>query len=180
MAKSSLRLLIITLSIMLQALFPSHSFSYPLSTNNRWIVEEKTGQHVKLRCANWPSHMNVMLAEGLHKQTISNIVNQISSLGLNCIRLTWETFMFTRYFDQTISQSLDDLKLEGIKSGIMKYNPNFLSMTHPQAYAYVVNQLSDANIMVVADNHVSEPKWCCEDNEAMVSLGTQVLILMSG
>ncbi|MED6115792.1 hypothetical protein PIB30_094103 [Stylosanthes scabra] len=109
--------------------------------------------------------MNVMLAEGLHKQTISNIVNQISSLGLNCIRLTWATFMFTRYFDQTISQSLDDLKLEGIKLGIIKYNPNFLSMTHPQAYAFVVNQLSGANIMVVADNHVSEPKWCCEDDD---------------
>ncbi|XP_020997363.1 glycosyl hydrolase 5 family protein-like isoform X1 [Arachis duranensis] len=167
MAKSSLLLLIIiTLYfIVLQAVFASHSFSYPLSINNKRIVEEKTGQRVKLRCANWPSHMSVMLAEGLHKQTLSNIVTHISSFGLNCIRLTWPTFMFTRYFNQTILQTLDDLKLEGIKLGIMRYNNDFLNMTHPQAYAFVVKQLFSANIMVVADNHVSKPKWCCDSDD---------------
>ncbi|KAL4382533.1 hypothetical protein AHAS_Ahas04G0243000 [Arachis hypogaea] len=167
MAKSSLLLLIIiTLYfIVLQAVFASHSFSYPLTINNKRIVEEKTGQRVKLRCANWPSHMSVMLAEGLNKQTLSNIVTHISSFGLNCIRLTWPTFMFTRYFNQTILQTLDDLKLEEIKLGIMKYNNDFLNMTHPQAYAFVVKQLFSANIMVVADNHVSKPKWCCDSDD---------------
>ncbi|KAL1360805.1 hypothetical protein HN51_006189 [Arachis hypogaea] len=167
MAKSSLLLLIlITLFIILQAVFASHSFSYPLSVKNRRIVEENTGKPVKLRCANWPTHLSVMLAEGLNKQTLSNIVTNISSFGLNCVRLTWATFMFTRHSNQTILQTLDALKLEETKLGIMKYNNDFLNMTHPQAYAFVVNQLFSANIMVVADNHVSKAKWCCNYNDS--------------
>ena len=126
---------------------------------------------MKLRCANWPAHMSVMLAEGLNKQPIANILSQITNLGLNCVRLTWATYMFTRYSNQTIQQSLDDLKLGGIKTGSMNNNPNVLNMTHPQAYAFVVDQLGAHNIMLVSDNHISEPKWCCGNDDGNTFFG---------
>ncbi|KAL1565229.1 cellulase [Salvia divinorum] len=44
----------------------------PLSTESRWIVDE-SGHRAKLACVNWPSHLEVMVAEGLSKKPAEQI-----------------------------------------------------------------------------------------------------------
>ncbi|KAI4352506.1 hypothetical protein L6164_006751 [Bauhinia variegata] len=155
---------LILLLITAASLFASHSNSFPLSTNNRWIINS-TGQRVKLHCVNWSAHLNAMLVEGLEVQLLKDIVGQVKNLGFNCVRLTWATYMFTRHATARVGETLDSLGLTGVKAGITQYNPFILNMTHVDAYASVVDELGMQGLMVVADNHVSDPKWCCSDND---------------
>ena len=68
----------------------------PLFTNSRWIVDEG-GQRVKLACLNWVSHLEAVVAEGLSKQPLDVISNQILSMGFNCVRLTWPLYLATNH-----------------------------------------------------------------------------------
>lgn len=134
-----------------------------LSTNSRWIVEAETGKRVKLACVNWPSHLQPMIAEGLEKQPLKNIVQKITANGFNCVRFTWATYMFTRpdYGNLKVSESLDKFNLSAAKAGVAKNNPEILSMTVVQLHKAVVDELGKSKVMVVLDNHVSIPAWCC-------------------
>ncbi|KAL5747583.1 hypothetical protein ACOSP7_024592 [Xanthoceras sorbifolium] len=142
------------------------SYSFPLSTQGKWIIDSASGgQRVKLACTCWASHLQPMLAEGLHKQPLKDIVAKVVQQRFNCVRLTWATYMFTRFNQSTVTQTLDSLKLTETKQGIAKNNPALLNMTHVQAYEAVVDELGRQGLMVVLDNHVSNPKWCCADND---------------
>ncbi|XP_057802744.1 glycosyl hydrolase 5 family protein-like [Salvia miltiorrhiza] len=137
--------------------------SWPLSTNSRWIVDDASGKRVKLACVNWPSHLEPMIAEGLEKKPINVIVKKISETGFNCVRFTWSTYMFTRpdYGNLTVSKSLERFNLSAAKAGIAKNNPRFLNMSVVQLHKAVVDELGKNKVMVVLDNHVSRPTWCC-------------------
>ncbi|KAL6501734.1 hypothetical protein OROGR_026867 [Orobanche gracilis] len=139
----------------------------PLSTSSRWIVNEATGKRVKLACANWASHLEPMIAEGLEKKPVKYIAGQISRSGFNCVRFTWATYMFTRpdYYSLTVSQSLDKYNLTAAKYGIARNNPQFLDMKVREVHQAVVKELDRNSVMVVLDNHVSMPGWCCGDDD---------------
>ncbi|XP_051151167.1 glycosyl hydrolase 5 family protein-like [Andrographis paniculata] len=141
--------------------------STSLSTKTRWIIDEKSRKRVKLTCVNWISHMEPMIAEGLEKKPVSYIASQIAANGFNCVRFTWPTFMFTRsnYSALTVSQSLDKFNLAAAKSGIGKNNPQFLNMTVVDVHEAVVDELRKRKTMVVLDNHVSMPSWCCSSGD---------------
>ncbi|KAL7160003.1 hypothetical protein ABFS83_01G065500 [Erythranthe nasuta] len=156
---------IVLLFVLLQIV--AYCNSVPLSTNSRWIIDQQTGKRVKLTCANWVSHLQPMIAEGLEKKPLSYIAKKISETGFNCVRFTWPTFMFTRpdYYNLTVSGSLDKYNLTAAKSGIAKNNPGFLSMKVAEVHKAVVNELGKNKVMVVLDNHISQPGWCCADND---------------
>ncbi|KAK4486483.1 hypothetical protein RD792_009165 [Penstemon davidsonii] len=137
--------------------------SLPLSTSSRWIIDQTTGERVKLTCVNWVSHLDPMIAEGLEKKPLKFIASQIAETGFNCVRFTWATFMFTRpeFGNRTVSQSLDKFGLKDAKLGIAKNNPQFLNMNVVEVHKAVVAELGRNNLMVVLDNHVSQPQWCC-------------------
>ncbi|KAF6162132.1 hypothetical protein GIB67_008261 [Kingdonia uniflora] len=104
-----------------------------------------------------------MLVEGLDKQPLSEIVGRVSALGFNCVRLTWATYMFTRarYGNLTVRGSLESLELMDASMGVAKNNPSLLNVSVVEAYDMVVDELGAQGVMVVLDNHVSQPKWCC-------------------
>ncbi|KAH6825042.1 hypothetical protein C2S53_006959 [Perilla frutescens var. hirtella] len=139
------------------------SNSASLSTNSRWIVDDATGNRVKLSCVNWVSHLEPMIAEGLEKKPLNYIAKEIAALGFNCVRFTWPTYMFTRpdYGSLTVSNSLDIYNLSTAKAGIAQNNPQFLNMNVVELHKVVVDELGKNNLMVVLDNHVSIPGWCC-------------------
>lgn len=141
--------------------------SLPLSTSSRWIVDHATGKRVKLACVNWVSHLQPMIAEGLEKKPLKYIAGKVSSMGFNCVRFTWATYMFTRtnYSKITVSQSLDNFGLKDAKAGIARNNPQLLSLSVVDLHKAVVSELGKNNIMVVLDNHVSQPTWCCSNND---------------
>ncbi|THF94374.1 glycosyl hydrolase 5 family protein-like [Camellia sinensis] len=143
------------------------SHSLPLSTTSRWIVDAPSGHRVKLMCVNWPGHLHAMVAEGLHKKPLKHIAAFVASNGFNCVRLTWATYMFTRdnYTNITVSESLDSWGLKEAMAGMAENNPELLKMRLNEAQRAVVDELGKHEIMVVLDNHVSLPKWCCDEND---------------
>ncbi|KAJ4826160.1 hypothetical protein Tsubulata_037362, partial [Turnera subulata] len=141
--------------------------SLPLSTNKNWIVDQKTGERVKLVCVNWPTHISLMLAEGLDSQPLDSIVSKIVDQQYNCVRLTWATYMFTRpeNANLTVEQSVDRFQLKKVRAGIAKNNPSLLPMTVQQAFETVVDAMAKKGLMLVLDNHVSLPIWCCDEDD---------------
>ncbi|XP_042519107.1 glycosyl hydrolase 5 family protein-like [Macadamia integrifolia] len=134
----------------------------PLHTNSRWIADEDDIR-VKLACVNWVGHLQPMLAEGLSKQPLDTISKKIVSMGFNCVRLTWPTFMVTNetLSSMTVRQSFQTYNLLESIAGLQVNNPSLLDITVLQALQEVVKNLGENNVMVILDNHVSKPMWCC-------------------
>ncbi|KAL0556755.1 hypothetical protein IC582_005271 [Cucumis melo] len=152
----------VILLLALVFLFSSLStYSLPLSTRGRWIIDSKTGQRVKLVCVNWPSHTQSMLIEGLNHRPLKELADEAIKLRFNCVRLTYATHMFTRYANRTVEENFDLLDLGQAKAGLAQYNPFVLNKTIAEAYEAVVDVLGASGLMVIADNHMSQPRWCC-------------------
>ncbi|KAF8780649.1 hypothetical protein HU200_001251 [Digitaria exilis] len=142
-----------------------HAASLPqsLSTSSRWIVDE----HGQLACVNWPSHLEPMLAEGLSHRPLDAIAADVAAMGFNCVRLTWPTFLATdaSYSSLTVAESLRALNLTGALAGVAANNPGVLELGLLDAFAAVVRGLGASGVMVVLDNHVSRPGWCCRGGD---------------
>ncbi|OMO81585.1 hypothetical protein COLO4_23500 [Corchorus olitorius] len=138
--------------------------SLPLSTDSRWIVDEK-GDRVKLACVNWVSHLEPMVAEGLSKQPMDMIAKRIVSTGFNCVRLTWPLFLITNdsLGSLTVRQSFQKLGLQESIAGIQTNNPSIIDVSVIKAFQAVVASLGENNVMVILDNHISKPGWCCSN-----------------
>ncbi|KAI3920215.1 hypothetical protein MKX01_017872 [Papaver californicum] len=153
--KTALLLLVSTIFF-----FVSVSHSLPLSTNGRWVVDTSTGDRVKLRCVNWASHMQTMLVEGLDKKPLPDVVKSMSTLGFNCVRLTWATYTFTK-------QNYRNLTVDHVGENDFLWfnNPGVLNLTILESYDEVVSELGKQRIMAVLDNHVNMPQWCCGESD---------------
>lgn len=156
---------VVIISTLFLCVLAKYSHSLPLITNSRWVVDHLTGERVKFKCVNWPAHLQPMLAEGLDKKPISHIARHVASLGFNCVRLTWATRMFTRYSNKTVVQTFRELNLMNAISGIKRNNPRLLDLTVVDAFSAVINVITSLGMMVVLDNHVSEPMWCCSNDD---------------
>ncbi|XP_010535458.1 PREDICTED: uncharacterized protein LOC104810759 [Tarenaya hassleriana] len=140
-----------------------NTMAYPLSTNSRWIVNEG-GQRVKLACVNWPSHLQPVVAEGLSQQPVTEIANRIVAMKFNCVRLTWPLELAindTLANSVTVRQSFQSLGLNDDIDGIQRKNPNFIDLPLIEALKTVVNVLGQKGVMVILDNHLTVPGWCC-------------------
>ncbi|XP_030956814.1 glycosyl hydrolase 5 family protein-like [Quercus lobata] len=137
-----------------------------LHTDSRWIVNE-AGQRVKLACVNWVSHMDPMVAEGLNKQPLDAISKRIVSMGFNCVRFTWPLYLVTNdsLASLTVRRSFQILGLSQCIAGIQAKNPSIIDVTLIRAFRAVVSNLGANNLMVILDNHVSQPGWCCSEND---------------
>ncbi|KAG6585801.1 hypothetical protein SDJN03_18534, partial [Cucurbita argyrosperma subsp. sororia] len=102
-----------------------------------------------------------MVAQGLDKRPLKELVAEISTRKFNCVRLTWSVHMFTRYAYETIGDVFDGLDIADVKNGVKKHNPEILKMTVAKAFQTVINALGSEKIMVILDNHISQPRWCC-------------------
>lgn len=159
------RLVFLVLIVFIIALAPHYSNAYPLSTNNRWIIDESTGQRAKLVCGNWAGHLKPMIPEGLDERPLKDIVSELVENKFNCVRLTYAIYMWTRYGHGNVNATFDTLDAPEVVHGIAKNNPFVLSMTHVQVFDAVVHELGAQKVKVLLDNHVSEPKWCCNDDD---------------
>ncbi|KAJ0971495.1 hypothetical protein J5N97_019454 [Dioscorea zingiberensis] len=141
--------------------------SQPLSTKGRWLIDAASARRVKLRCVNWAAHMPAVIAEGLDKQPLKSITMRAASLGFNCVRLTYATHLFTKeeYEKLTVRESLRSLGLVEALDGLGRNNEGMVGMGVREAYDEVVKAIGDAGMMVVLDNHVSKPMWCCAGDD---------------
>lgn len=137
-----------------------------LSTSSRWIVDE-AGHRVKLACVNWPSHLEPVVTEGLGRQPVDAISKKVASLGFNCVRFTYPIALPTNasLSSLTVRQSLLAHGLVETVGAVEVNNPGFLDLTLIDSFKAVVDNLGENNIMVILDNHVSKPGWCCGDDD---------------
>ncbi|CAD6260505.1 unnamed protein product [Miscanthus lutarioriparius] len=137
-----------------------------LSTASRWVVDE-SGSRVKLACVNWPSHLEPMLAEGLGKRPVGAIAGDVAAMGFNCVRFTWPTFLVTNasYSSLTVAQSFQRLNLTESLAGIRVNNPGVVDLKLIDAFKAMVTSLGEHNVMVILDNHLSKPGWCCSNTD---------------
>ncbi|XP_010549752.1 PREDICTED: uncharacterized protein LOC104820833 [Tarenaya hassleriana] len=142
-------------------------FSDGLSTRSRWIVDER-GHRVKLACANWPSHLQPVVAEGLHKQPMDSISERIRFMGFNCVRFTWPLELMTNdtlAFHVTVTQSFQRYRLFQELDGIRRHNPSILHLPLFNAFEAVVSSMGRYGVMVILDNHKTVPGWCCGNHD---------------
>lgn len=120
---------------------------------------------MKLSCVNWAAHLEPVVAEGLGKQPLDAVSKSIVGMGFNCVRLTWPLHLATNgsLASVTVRQSFQSLGLNESVGAIRVNNPSLLDLPLMEAYKAVVANLGDNNIMVILDNHISKPGWCCSN-----------------
>ncbi|CAN4123292.1 unnamed protein product [Withania somnifera] len=119
--------------------------------------------------------MDVMLAEGLNQQPVDVISKAIINMGFNCVRLTWPLFMFTNdsLDSTTVRQSFENLGLFSSIVGLQANNPSIVDLSVLDAYKAVVASLAKNNVMIILDNHISKPGWCCSRYDGNGFFGDQ-------
>ncbi|XP_051217858.1 glycosyl hydrolase 5 family protein [Lolium perenne] len=175
MASSSPTTLLLGLLVVLLASVRAISISLPalpLSTSSRWVVDAD-GRRVKLACANWASHLEPVAAEGLSRRGVGDIAARIVAMGFNCVRLTWPTYLAT---NATLSSlplrwSLEILGLRESAAGVRVNNPALLDLPLIHVFREVVSALASNNIMVILDNQITTPGWCCSGSDGNAFFG---------
>ncbi|RCV07123.1 hypothetical protein SETIT_1G219100v2 [Setaria italica] len=166
MRPGSRRAALCLLLVLLLAWHRERAAALTLSTSSRWIVDQ-AGHRVKLACVNWPSHLEPVVTEGLGRQPVGAIAGMVVSLGFNCVRLTYPIALATNasLSSLTVRQSLLAHGLAETAGGVEVNNPGFLDLTLMESLKAVVNTLGEKDVMVILDNHVSKPGWCCGDDD---------------
>ena len=94
--------------------------------------------------------MNVHIPTGLHKETPEKISLMIKDQGFNCVRLLYSVYMWE---NNPIVHVDAIAALPESKTG---------SVRALQIFDRVIAALADANILIILDNHVSDPAGCCD------------------
>lgn len=138
----------------------------PLSTSSRWIVD-RVGERVKLSCVTWAGHLEAGIPEGLSKNTAQGIAELITSNGFNCVRLTSSTSLWAddAYGALTVAQSFNILNIQSSGVGLAAWNPAYYLLSLREVHHRVVDVLTSHGLMVILENHVSRPQWCCSDTD---------------
>ena len=136
--------------------------SFPLTAKGLHVVDS-AGVSFQFRCANWPGHMESMLPEGIQWTSLDDIVALIVSSNVyNCIRLTYAADMWSTVDKSTTArQALMALNLSSQVTAVTKYNPDLIDLPLIDIQTRVVQACNKANIVVLFDNQVSKPMWCC-------------------
>ncbi|KAK3142278.1 hypothetical protein QOZ80_4BG0344520 [Eleusine coracana subsp. coracana] len=138
----------------------------PLSTSSRWVVGAD-GRRVKLACANWASHLEPAAAEGLARRAVGDIAARVAAMGFNCVRLTWPTYLATNatLASLPLRWSLERLGMLESVAGVRVNNPALLEMPLIDVFREVVSALASKDIMVILDNQMTTPGWCCSKTD---------------
>lgn len=170
MAQQSQTRLVLNLTlILLQVLATAGSAQRPippLSTSSRWVVD-RFGVRVKLACVNWVGHLEAGIPEGLSKNTAQGIATIVRANGFNCVRLTYSTWLWTNdtYGGLSVAENFNNLNLTSSAVALMALNPEFYLLSLREVHRRVVSILTAHGLMVILDNHVSKPQWCCSSND---------------
>lgn len=130
---------------------------------------------MKLACVNWASHLELVVAEGLTQQPVDVISKKIIDMGFNCVRLTWPLYLATNdsLASLTVRESFLSAGLLDSIPGLQANNPTIVDLSLISAFQEVVASLTNNNVMVILDNHLSKPGWCCSSSDGNGFFGDQ-------
>lgn len=123
----------------------------PLHTDGHRIVDA-AGRTVRLTSVNWYGFdEQEHVAGGLDHAPLAAIVDKISQIGVNSVRLPWANETFEH---------------DPVPPGYaIAANPQFKGKHASEIMDAVIMALARAHIMVILDNHVSRADWCCSETD---------------
>ncbi len=125
--------------------------AFPLHTSGRFIVDSN-GTRVRLNAFNWYGAEGTdFVVEGLEAQPLNSIVATIKGLGFNAVRLLWS------------NQMIESNPVVG--NYALTANPSLEGENALTIFDTVVIALTNAGIMVILDNHMSNAGWCCSTTD---------------
>ncbi|MGH9599718.1 MAG: cellulase family glycosylhydrolase [Terracidiphilus sp.] len=125
--------------------------AFPLHTSGASIVDS-SGKVIHLNAFNWfGAESTDYVVEGLQAQPLSSIVATIKGLGFNAVRLLFS------------NQMVETNPVVG--NYALTANPSMDGENALTIYDQVVSALSNAGIMVILDNHMSNAGWCCSTSD---------------
>lgn len=112
-----------------------------------------------------------MVPEGLEKQSAADILDSVSSLGMNFVRMGWSVTMV----DELSESDQDDVPLEAsmikalgyyngtrVTSDIVKNNPSWNRQTGRfKIWSDIVRLAAERGIFIHPDMHIAKAGWCC-------------------
>ena len=121
----------------------------PLRTSGRWILDA-AGKRVKLAGVNWFGAESLDHAPaGLQCQSVDAIAARVAAGEFNVVRLLWSTDAWT------------GATAPAVPAVAVAANPRLRGLNARQVLDAVIASLGRHGVMVVLDNHVSRPDWCC-------------------
>lgn len=132
----------------------------PLRTFGRDVVD-RNGRRVRLFCVNWyGSHMGMLASNGLNRQPLDVLAARIAEMGFNCVRLPFALTMLVG----NATHAWQDVMPRNPKFD-MKANPALHGMNALEVFDETVAALARHGLMVILNNHVSSPMWCCHGDD---------------
>lgn len=123
----------------------------PLHTSGQFVVDS-SGTRVHLNAFNWYGFESTdYVVEGLQAQPLAGIVSTIKGLGFNAVRLLWS------------NQMVESNPVVG--NYALAANTGLEGEHALTIFDTVVSTLTNAGIMVILDNHVSNAGWCCSTTD---------------
>jgi len=89
---------------------------------------------------------------GLHVATIDSIAQLTRQYGFNCVRIPWSLGLYEH--NPVITNTT-----------ILAANLNLVGMRALDILDKVVNALAAQGLFVILDNHMSDPDWCCSNDD---------------
>ncbi|KAH8696748.1 glycoside hydrolase superfamily [Talaromyces proteolyticus] len=137
------------------------NYTLPLRTRGRDIVDAR-GQRVKLASINWYGASDVgYIPAGLDAQHRDDIAKLIRSLGFNSVRLPYadEIVRDNPWIPaEKLSANRDLVRPDG------RHSEEGEGALARDVFTAVVQSLTDAGIMVIVNNHITQATWCCGAN----------------
>ena len=124
----------------------------PLHTSGRWILDAG-GHRVKLAGVNWYGAEQLDgVPAGLQCQSADAIAAQIAAGGFNVVRLPWATDAWVGG-----ARPVPPVAVAG--------DPSLRGKDARAVFDAVIAALGRQGVMVILDNHVGRPDWCCATND---------------
>ena len=124
----------------------------PLHTSGRWLVDA-TGKRVKLAGVNWYGAEQLdAVPAGLQCQSADAIAATIAAGGFNVVRLPWATNAWVG-----TAPKVPPVAVAG--------DPSLRGTDARGVFDAVIAALARHGVMVILDNHVGRPDWCCAAND---------------
>jgi endoglucanase len=123
---------------------PLHTFGYQ--------ILDAHDRPVQLLSVNWYGFdEKEFVAGGLDRAPLATIVSEIRAMGFNSVRLPWA--------NEVLEHN------PAVGEGSLTANPELRGKHSMELMDAVIQALTDARLMVILDNHMSDADWCCNEHD---------------
>ena len=124
----------------------------PLHTRGRFVVDA-TGHRVKLAGVNWYGADQLdHVPAGLQCQSADAIAAHIAADGFSVVRLPWATATWSG-------------RSPAVPPIAVAADPSLRGKTARGVFDAVIDALARHGLLVILDNHVTAPRWCCSGKD---------------